>query len=277
MTEPGTRWTPGGVRLRPAGSDGGGPWNWLFVPGGPGVGSESLAGLAAAVRPPGTCWLVDLPGDGSNRGHPAVPADPFRDWPRVLAEAATGLDHVIMVGHSTGGMFILATPELEGRLRGLVLVDSARDAAWRPRFEEYARIHPLPGLEAAAARYADAPGDRTLRDLTVAAAAWNFTAPAVRAGTALLAGMPYANAAVEWADAHFDRDYRAAWTPAIPTLIVSGRHDHIVDQRLWAGAAGFSGSNVTHRWIEDAGHFPWIDNPHGTKAAFADWCARLRR
>ena len=190
MDEPGTRWTPGGVRLRPAGGQGTGPWNWLFVPGGPGVGSESLAGLVAVVRPPGTSWLVDLPGDGSNRGVPAVPEDPYRGWPGVLAEATAGLDHVIMVGHSTGGMFLLATPELEPRLRGVVLVDSARDAAWRPRFEEFALSHPLPGLDAAAARYADSPGDHTLRDLTLRAASWNFTAPALDAGTTCSRGCP---------------------------------------------------------------------------------------
>ncbi|MFC9229161.1 hypothetical protein ACFTZI_09405 [Streptomyces decoyicus] len=35
------RWTASGVRLRQV-TSGGGRGNWLFVPGGPGLGSESL-------------------------------------------------------------------------------------------------------------------------------------------------------------------------------------------------------------------------------------------
>ncbi|WP_330318671.1 hypothetical protein OG301_04335 [Streptomyces platensis] len=38
-------WTRSGVRLR-ALSRRAGRWNWLFVPGGPGLGSESVRGLA---------------------------------------------------------------------------------------------------------------------------------------------------------------------------------------------------------------------------------------
>jgi pimeloyl-ACP methyl ester carboxylesterase len=66
-----------------------GPWNWLFFPGGPGIGSESLLELVAAADCPGTSWLVDLPGDGSNVDAPGAPADPYRLWPHVLLPAAT--------------------------------------------------------------------------------------------------------------------------------------------------------------------------------------------
>ncbi|GGV87457.1 hypothetical protein GCM10010228_69730 [Streptomyces massasporeus] len=70
------RWTRSGVRLRRV-SKREGPWNGLFVPGGPGLGAESVAGLALAVDVPGTAWLVDLPEDGSNRGVSQVPARPY--------------------------------------------------------------------------------------------------------------------------------------------------------------------------------------------------------
>ncbi|EUA07894.1 hypothetical protein I545_6382 [Mycobacterium kansasii 662] len=40
--------------------------NWLFLPGGPGIGSESLHELVDTVDVPGCSWMVDLPGDGSN-------------------------------------------------------------------------------------------------------------------------------------------------------------------------------------------------------------------
>ncbi|SEL18470.1 alpha/beta fold hydrolase [Streptacidiphilus jiangxiensis] len=268
------RWTRSGVRLRRVARRDG-PWNWLFVPGGPGLGSESVAGLAQAAAVPGTTWLVDLPGDGSNRG-PAVPARPFERWPGVLAEAVEGLERTVMVGHSTGGMFLLSVPELERRLSGLVLVSSAPHAGWRSGFERWAQAHPLPGLAEAAERYAAAPGDATLRELTVAAAPWNFTPDGLPQGRALLEGLPYCHDAVAWADVHFDADYRALWTPrAVPTLIVGGAEDRLVDQRLWDEAPGFRQPNIVRRTIAAAGHFPWIDNPDAVRDAFAGMTGRL--
>ncbi|MEU0896576.1 alpha/beta hydrolase [Streptomyces massasporeus] len=143
------RWTRSGVRLRRV-SERGGRWNWLFVPGGPGLGAESVAGLARAVDARGTTWLVDLPGDGSNRGEPQVPARPYGQWPTVLAEAARPLNCVVMVGHSTGGMFMLSCPELEGQLAGMALVSSAPHAGWRLSFAQWAEARPVAGLAEAA-------------------------------------------------------------------------------------------------------------------------------
>ncbi|MET7797269.1 alpha/beta fold hydrolase [Streptomyces decoyicus] len=78
-----------------------------------------------------------------------------------------------------------------------------------------------------------------------------------------------------WADAHFD-SYRARWTPrTLPTLIVSGGRDHIVDQRIWQDEPGFHGPRILHRRIGEAGHFPWIENPEAVRAAFADLAGLL--
>ncbi|MFG2096753.1 alpha/beta fold hydrolase [Streptomyces sp. NPDC048612] len=269
------RWTASGVRLRQV-TSGTGHGNWLFVPGGPGLGSESLHGLVAAARVPGTAWLVDLPGDGSNRHRPEVPVDPYARWPGVLTEAAQALDEVVMVGHSTGGMFLLSVPELAAQLRGMALISSAPHAGWRPAFAQYAQDHPLPGVDTAAERYARQPDDRTLRALTLAAAPWNFTPSAVADGRALLADLPYCHDAVAWADAHFDDGYRARWTPrSLLTLIVSGDRDRVVDQRIWQDEPGFHGQRILHRRIGEAGHFPWIENPEAVRAAFADLAGLL--
>ncbi len=268
------RWTRSGVRLRLAAS-GAGPWNWLFVPGGPGLGSQSLRGLVEVVRVPGAVWLVDLPGDGSNRGLPDG-GDPYACWPDVLVEAAQALDEVVMVGHSTGGMFMLSVPGLEAHLAGMALVSSAPHAGWRTAFARYAQDHPLPAVETAAARYARHPDDQSLRALTLAAAPWNFSDPAVVRGRALLAGLDYNHDAVAWADAHFDGTYQARWTPqAVPALIVSGAQDHVVAQRLWQDEPAFNRPNVLHRRIEGAAHFPWIENPEAVRAAFTDLTDRL--
>jgi pimeloyl-ACP methyl ester carboxylesterase len=266
--------TRSGVRLRLAAS-GAGQWNWLFVPGGPGLGSQSLQYLVRAVRVPGTAWLVDLPGDGSNRDLPDIP-DPYAQWPGVLAEAAQALRDVVMVGHSTGGMFMLSVPELEAHLAGMALISSAPHSGWRTAFAEYARDHPIPATETAAARYSGHPDDQNLRALTVAAAPWNFTAQGLAQGHALLESLPYNHDAVAWADANFDAAYQARWTPQdIPALIVSGTEDHVVTQQLWQQEPDFTRPNILHRQIEGAAHFPWVENPEAVRAAFSDLTGRL--
>jgi pimeloyl-ACP methyl ester carboxylesterase len=266
--------TPSGVRLRRHRAMAGGP-RWLLLPGGPGIGSESLEGLADALDVPGEVWLVDLPGDGSNRAPPGAGEDPFALWPGVLVEAAQALPGCVFVGHSTGGMYLLATPALEGLVLGLVLVSSAPDASWMPRFVAMTEDNPLPAVAAAAEAYEREKTDARLGEIAVASAPWNFTLDSVEAGAALLAAMPYNRAAVDWSDREFDHDYAAAWWPqALPVLIVSGGEDRIVDQSLW-DAARFDGANVIRRTIKGAAHFPWVERPEAVRQAFRELAARL--
>ncbi|MGP3690681.1 alpha/beta fold hydrolase [Streptomyces sp. IBSNAI002] len=268
-------WTRSGVRLRQLTSNPG-RWNWLFLPGGPGLGAETLADLARTAGVAGATWLVDLPGDGSNRAPAGAGTDPYGRWPQVLVEAARVLDSTVLVAHSTGGMFALSVPELESCLSGLVLISSAPHAGWRSAFGAYAETHPLTGLEEAADRYGEQPDDETLRDLTLAAAAWNFTPEGLAAGRAVLERAAYNHRAVAWADANFDDVYRSTWSPAtIPALIVSGSEDHVVSQDLWREAPGFDRPNIIHRVIEKAGHFPWLEHPGQVRAAFVELVARM--
>ncbi|MEV4140065.1 alpha/beta hydrolase [Dactylosporangium sp. NPDC049742] len=260
--------TASGVRLRPV-AERAGDLNWLLLPGGPGIGSESLHGLAEAAGVPGVTWLVDLPGDGSN----TVGGEPFARWPEVLAEAAEALPRVVFLGHSTGGMYLLSVPELEPLLAGLVLVSSAPHAGWLADFERMVGEHPLPAVDAAGAVYEADPTDEHLRRLTVASAPWNFTPAGLSAGAEMLARMPYNTAAVDWSARHFDSTYELRWWPAsVPTLIVSGAQDRIVTQRLW-DEPRFQGPHVLHRRIEDAAHFPWIEQPSAVRAALHELAA----
>lgn len=233
-------------------------------------------GLARAAGVPGTAWLVDLPGEGSNRGVPQVPGRPYERWPEVLAETVESFDDVIMVGHSTGGMFMLSVPELEGRLDGMCLVGSAPHAGWRQTFGEWADAHPIPGFDEVAEAYARTPNDQTLRALTLSAAEWTFTPAGLAAGRDLLERLPYCHDAVAWADAHFDATYQARWKPSSggpATLIVSGAEDHVVDQSLWQRDEAFDQPQVLRRAIGGGSHFPWIENPRAVRSAFADLTA----
>jgi pimeloyl-ACP methyl ester carboxylesterase len=266
--------TPSGVRLsrrvvRP------GPFNWLLLPGGPGIGSESLVELVEILDVPGSIWLVDLPGDGSNRNAPGAPGDPYSVWPQVVMEAAKALPNVIFAGHSTGGMYLLATPELEAHLVGLVLLDTAPDCSWYPRYVEMAQANPLPDLDAATAVYEANRCDENIAAIAVASAPWNFTPQGLSAGHDLLSRMPYNNAAVEWSDANFDHSYEAQWWPRVlPTLIMAGSDDRIVWQGGW-DASRFQGAHIQRRLIEGAGHFPWVENPGAVGDAFSDLAEQI--
>jgi pimeloyl-ACP methyl ester carboxylesterase len=256
------------LRQRRAGT---GP-DWFFLPGGPGIGSESLHELGDALDVPGSIWMVDLPGDGSN----TVDApDPYSRWPGVLLEAIERSARPIFVGHSTGGMYLLSVPELENKLAGLVLISSAPDASWRPAFAAMCARHPLPAVAAASAAYEAHRTAANLRALCVASAEWNFGAHAVARGRELLGRMPYNVDACEWSARAFDDVYAARWWPAaLPTLIVSGSEDRIVDQSLW-DRPRYRGAHVLHRRITGGAHFPWIEEPAQVAAAFRELATRV--
>lgn len=264
--------TPSCVRLRAHIRREDGP-NWLLLPGGPGIGSESLAELAEAMVAgglSGSIWFVDLPGDGSNRDAPGAGADPFARWPQVVVEAAQALPDVVFLGHSTGGMYLLATPELEQHILGLALLDTAPDATWHPRFVAMTQHDPLPEVEAATAIYEQDRRDDAIAAIAVASAPWNFTPEGLEAGRDLLARMPYNSAAVEWSDQHFDHTYAAQWWPTcLPVLVLAGEQDRIVWQGGWDDAR-FHTPNALFRKVAGGGHFPWIENPSAVAKALAE-------
>lgn len=244
-------------------SSGDGPLNWLLLPGGPGIGSESLEGLAAAMDVPGSIWLIDLPGDGSN----TVEGDPYSQWPGVLVEAAAEVGDAIYVGHSTGGAYLLSCPQLRGLVRGIALVDTAPDCSWHAKYVQMTKDNPLPGFDRALARYLADQSRANLAALCVASAEWNFSPAGVEAGRALLAAMPYNAAAVEWSDKNFDHTYRASWWPDVPVLRLAGSDDRIVSQDDWNDPA-YQTPNTLHWTVPGAGHFPWIENPQDVAQAF---------
>jgi pimeloyl-ACP methyl ester carboxylesterase len=270
MTE---RFTRSGVRLRHRRSTPG-ALRWLLLPGGPGLGSESLHELADVIDVPGEIWLVDLPGDGSNTS-PA--GDPFAHWPGVLLEAVDDPSRCVYVGHSTGGMYLLSEPELEHRLAGLALVSTAPDASWRAAFVAMTERHPLPEVERATRAYEADKTNARLRDLAVASAAWNFLPSSLAQGRALLERLPYNLDATEWSARAFDDVYQAAWWPrTLPTLIVSGAEDRIVDQSLWSRPE-LHADHVLHRSIAGAAHFPWLEQPAAVAAAFRELADLIAR
>lgn len=60
-------YTPSGARLKCV-SDRSTSQHLILIPGGLGMGSEYLQGLADGISAPVSIWLVDLPGNGNHQG-----------------------------------------------------------------------------------------------------------------------------------------------------------------------------------------------------------------
>ena len=249
-------------------------YNWLFLPGGPGIGSESLTDLTKILNLPGTIWYVDFPDDGSNT---SINNDKnFANWQKALIEATQAFDNVILVAHSSGGMFALATPEIEKNLIGLILMDSAPNADWQKFFMNYAKANPLIEAEELQKNYQGNPSNDLLKKLTIICAPYFSMNESLEKVIIMLESLPFNYRSHMWAEKNFDPTYEAKWAPQeIPTLIFAGDQDHITPLKLFSESKKFQRKNILIRAIKNAAHFPWIDNPEQVKQLFTEYCQRL--
>jgi len=268
-------WTKSKARLQFVSENAGENYNWLFLPGGPGLGSESLNDLIDILHLPGNIWKVDLPGDGSNNTEDDTQY--FSHWSQALIEAVSALPNVILVAHSSGGMFALATPALENILTGLILMDSAPDASWQEFFTQYVKDHPLPETEKLQQKYDINPSNETLKQLTIACAPYFATAASMQSIITLLKKLPFNYKTHVWAAHHFDNTYQAKWIPGIlPTLVFAGEYDYITPLNLFTARDDFKRDNITIKKISGGSHFPWYENPVEVKKMFDEFCQKLK-
>lgn len=264
-------WTHSKARLQQVYTDDSEPYNWLFLPGGPGLGSESLRDLIELLSLPGTMWCVDFPGDGSNISENEDLN--FSNWQEALIEATSKFENTILVAHSSGGMFALATSELEKNLIGLVLMDSAPNSDWQKYFSDYVKANPIFSAEKLQKLYDAHPSDATLKDLTIAGAPYFSTKKNAAKIASLLSELPFCSKSHKWAEKNFDHWYQAKWIPQnIPTMIFAGDQDHLTPIKLFFQTNGFQRENIHIHEIENASHFPWLDNPEQVKELFNEYC-----
>lgn len=255
------KYTPAGARLRckyPKECDS--KLSFLMLPGGPGLGSESLDELNALLSNNlrSSVWLLDLPNDGSNR----KPTYDFSNWKQALVEAVSEIDHVVLVGHSTGGMYIQDTPELEHMLSGLVLMNSAPNHHWKADFEEYASLNPIPEIFDILHAFEQNPSDELLKQITILSRKYCFTPNFLEQGKRFFQRLPMNYKSFLYSEQNFDNIYQARWVPKeIPTLIFSGEFDVITPVNMYRSLPEYSKENMSIEIIKNAAHFPWIENP----------------
>jgi pimeloyl-ACP methyl ester carboxylesterase len=250
--------------------------HWFFVPGGPGLGSEALSDLTQLLKHkiPGTIWHFDLPNDGSN----VLLYKPLSHWRSALIQAISAFDKVIVVAHSTPGMYIQTLPELEEMLEGIVLIGSAPDASWQKTFQQYCEKHTDLFIQEAEKKYQNKPNNENLRNLLIACAKYCFaTEKSIEQGQALFKKLPINYGASEWSSKNFDSEnYQSLWIPIkIPSLIMTGSEDHITPLHLFKNNPAYQRGNILLDEIKGAGHYPWFENPRETLMAFEKFCFLL--
>ena len=267
-------WTKQSARFELINSHPGNNINWIFLPGGPGLGSKYLREFALSLKLPGQTWLLDMPGDGSNQ-LTKKPVD-YSQWPHDLAEAVNSLDHVVLVAHSFGGMLALSSPELQSHLSGLILIDTAPNNEWMHSSAGSCSNCDIPKTTPTMTNYEKNPSDSGLKQIALSMGPLFFSPDQVKEGTRLLEDLPYNHLPYDWINKNFNPTYQAKWIPqSIPTLIISGAVDLLTPISLFQQDKRFNRPNIKTILIPHTGHFSWINHQSEFQTIFNNFTQKI--
>ena len=249
-------------------------YNWLFFPGGPGADSSYLRSLVNELQLPGNVWLIDLPGNGSNTS--GSYSDDFDGWFELFPRLVKKFENPVVVGHSFGGILTLLSPELEGVLKGCVILNSA-PVLWLEEAASYAKQFDLPDLTNDMQAFIQDPNQTTFDAALAACMPYYFPKETLEKGRKLLSQVAFQYRPAVWGQVKaLEGKLKAKWIPErVPTLIVGSKYDCICPFSLFKRDKRFQRDNIKLLYIEDGGHNPWIENPEAVREAFEEFSSRL--
>ncbi len=251
------------------------PFNWIFLPGGPGADASYFMGLINLLKLPGNSWLVDLPGNGDNIQE--IPSDyDYDQWMELFVPTVKKFENTILVGQSFGGMFPLLFPDLEFYLKGFVILNSA-PTLWLQEAVQYSKQFNLPDLSREMHEFTIHPNSTTFQTALMACLPYYFPAKTLEIGKKMLKNLPFQyQPAVWWQRKAIEINLNAKWIPQnVPTLIINSTHDCICPYTLFAKDRRFDRPNIEKKIIQEAGHMPWVEKPEEVKSAFHNFVERL--
>ncbi len=232
------------------------PLNWLFLPGGPGIGSQYLEDFVIRLNLPGSKFIGDFPGDGDNRNVDDINYD---NWKSGLLEVIRNLAPCMLVTHSFSGMFALTIPELENLISGLVIMSSAPDAGWIKELVNSKEKYDLPDTSAVISQFYSAPTDENFKVLCEAQKPYLFTRQELEEGQKILDACSYNAKAKLWVDQNFHMTYQHNWCPTnIPTVIIGSKDDRLLPIKLFLDQDEWVRDNIQILKLENTGHFPFL-------------------
>lgn len=252
------------------------PYNWLFLPGGPGGDSSYLHDLIALLDLPGNVWCIDLPGSGTNVKDGEI--EDYDRWFTLFPTVIERFSNPILVGHSFGGMFPLFFPQLEQRLKGFVILHST-PALWIEEGLSYAKQFNLPSYDAAIEAFSAHPSQETFQAAIDACIPYYFPPATMEEGRKIFARAAFQyKPSLWWLEKVAKLDWSKIWVPqTVPTLVIGGKYDCMCPFTLFQKDQRFHRDNVTMLLIKDGGHCSWIDNPQAIQKAFAKWVRQLSK
>lgn len=245
-------------------------YNWLFLPGGPGVDSNYFLTLINELDVPGNFWLIDLPTNGSNNTSQIDPNYNFDNWGDCLLSSIQKFQNPIYVGHSFSGMFPLLFTQLEQLLKGFIILNSA-PCLWQEEAAKCAKENNLPLLNEPMAEFEKNPNSETLKTFLSSCASYYFPESNLEMGKKLFEQMTINHlAAAWWIRKVHEINFNAKWIPQeVPTFILGASHDFITPYSLFENDVRFQRKNITMKKIQNAGHFPWLEQMTIVKEAFS--------
>ncbi|PCI38776.1 MAG: hypothetical protein COB50_01870, partial [Thiotrichales bacterium] len=248
--------------------------NWVFLPGGPGLGSEYFLPYLNSITLPGAVWRLDYSGDGSNRINNY---ENFSIKKSELVTALSELQNVILVAHYFSGNFALTVPELDTVLDALVIMDGTPNNKWQSNLPERERLYDLNSRGKLKDAYNQNRTDETLREYTLANWQFFISNDYEQEAKKLLDDLPYNHVPFDWAYKDFYPHHHDCWIPQhLPTLILAGSDDVIMPLENFTKDKRFLRNNICLKEIKDASHFPWIEQPDAVTNALVSFHKGLK-
>lgn len=259
---------PSNVRYELVKTGEGKPYNWLFLPGGPGVNSCYFHRLIDILKLPGNIWFVDLPGNGDNIE--GIPSNyNYDQWMDLFLPTITRFENPIIVGHSFGGMFPLLFPELEKYLKGFVILN-ATPGLWHEEAVSYAKQFNHPDYTGEMIKFMQNPNTERFKAAIGACMPYYFPKESLEEGRAYLAPVTIQYPpAMWWQQKAVEINFSPQWIPEkVPTLIIGGKYDCICPFIMFQKDHRFHRPNIQMHYFEDTGHLGWVENPQAIRNAF---------
>lgn len=141
----------------------------------------------------------------------------------------------------------------------------------------YSKQFNLPDFSAEMGNFIASPNERTFAIALDACMPYYFPKSTLEKGRQLISQVSAQyQPAMWWQKKAVELNFSAQWIPQeVPTLIIGSKYDCICPFSLFKDDKRVERPNVEMLFIEDAGHFVWMENPLAAKEAFRKLTSRI--